>query len=289
MKKLLFAAAFAGICNMGQAQELPAPSPQSEMHQRVGLTDVVVKYSRPSAKEREIFGALVPYGELWRTGANMATTITFSTPIMIGEQDVPAGTYALFTIPGEDEWTIIINKNAKQSGTSQYDEEMDVARVSVEPMYTEEHLETFTIDVQNLRNESALLVLGWENTRVGVPFEVRTMETAEGNIALALEETPKEDMWRVYRNAANFYLNNDTKLDLALEYINASIAQNRDSWYSYLVKAEILADLEEYDRAIETAGMAIKVGQKMAQKEEKEFGYEEMISNNISKWEKMEG
>lgn len=284
MKKLLLSAAAAVLCLGAQGQELPQPSPKAELHQRIGLTDVTVDYSRPSAKEREIFGALVPFNEMWRTGANKATAVTFSTMVQFGDQEVPAGTYSVFTIPGADQWTVILNTETELWGTDGYTEEKDVARIEVESVMTDEYLETFTIDIQNLRNESALMVMGWANTRVVIPIEVRTMETAEENIALALEESPKEEMWRVYRNAANFYLNNNTKLDLAVEYINNSIAQNRDNWYSHLVKARILAEQKNYKAAVESAAMAIKVGEKMAEKEEKEFGYEEMISNDIKSW-----
>lgn len=289
MKKLLLSAAAAVLCYGAQAQELPQPSPKAELHQRIGLTDVTVDYSRPSAKEREIFGALVPFNEMWRTGANKATAVTFSSMVQVGDQEVPAGTYSVFTIPGEDQWTVILNSETELWGTDGYKEENDVARFEVEPVMTDEYLETFTIDIQNLRNESALMVLGWANTRVVVPIEVRTMETAEENIALALEETAEDEMWRVYRNAANFYLNNKTKLDLAVEYIDNSIAQNRDNWYSYLVKARILAEQQKYQEAVKSASMAIKVGEKMAEKEEKEFGYEEMISNDIERWKSKMG
>ena len=114
--------------------EFPAASPACTIKQRVGLTDIEIAYSRPGVKDRVIFGGIVPYGAVWRTGANNATKITFSAPVKLNGTDIPAGTYALFTIPGADEWTIIINKGAAQWGAFQYDEKADVARFKATPI-----------------------------------------------------------------------------------------------------------------------------------------------------------
>ncbi len=111
--------------------ETPRPSPTATFSQKVGLTEVTIEYSRPGIKNRKIFGDLVPYGKLWRTGANAATKVTFADDVKIAGKDLPAGTYALFTIPGEDEWTIIFNKNPNQSGTANYKEEEDALRVQI--------------------------------------------------------------------------------------------------------------------------------------------------------------
>src|SRR5690348_4160736 len=124
--------------------ELPQPSPSSTLKQRVGLTDIEISYSRPSARDRLIFGGLVPYGQVWRTGANARTTISFSTPVKLNGTEIPAGKYALFTIPGESDWTIILNKNTKSSALS-YDASNDVARISVPSTTISEDLDTFTI------------------------------------------------------------------------------------------------------------------------------------------------
>ncbi len=126
--------------------DFPAPSPACTLKQRIGLTDIEIAYSRPGVKGRTIFGSLVPYGQVWRTGANAATKITFSTPVKLNGTDVPAGTYALFTIPGEDEWTIIINKGATQWGAFQYDEKADVARFKATPLTSSKPMETFVIE-----------------------------------------------------------------------------------------------------------------------------------------------
>lgn len=142
-------------------------SPNAVVGQTIGTTDVTVTYGRPSVRDREIFGGLEPYGEVWRTGANEATTITFSDDVMVGGQTVAAGTYALFTIPGEDSWTIIINSDADQWGAMNYDEAADVARVEVEPEEADE-MEMMTFYFDHVTDTEGHLVLHWDETRVPV-------------------------------------------------------------------------------------------------------------------------
>src|SRR5476649_2473272 len=136
--------------------EFPAPSPACTLKQRVGLTDIEVVYSRPGIKGRQIFGSIVPYGKVWRMGANNATKLTFSTPVKINGADIPAGSYSLFAIPGEDEWTIIINKITGQSGLA-YDEKTDLVRFKAVPVKTSQTIETFTIEFNRIADESALM------------------------------------------------------------------------------------------------------------------------------------
>ena len=132
--------------------EFPSPSPACTLKQRVGLTDIEIVYSRPGVKDRTIFGSLVPYGQVWRTGANAATKITFSTPVKLNGTEIAAGSYSIYTIPGESEWTIIINKNTGQSGT-QYDEKADVARFKATPVTLTKPMETFVIEFTDIRDE----------------------------------------------------------------------------------------------------------------------------------------
>src|SRR5277367_6398601 len=142
--------------------EFPAPSPACTLKQRVGLTDVQIDYSRPNIKGREIFGSLVPYGQVWRTGANQATKIVFSTPVKLNGTEIPAGTYALMTIPGKDEWTIIINKGAEQWGAYKYDQKADVARIKATPLSIDKPIETFTIEFKDIHDDSSNLNLAWD-------------------------------------------------------------------------------------------------------------------------------
>lgn len=268
------------------AQELPMPSPTATMQQRVGLTDIEVTYSRPGVKDREIFGELVPYGELWRTGANANTTIEFTTPVSFNGNQVPAGKYSLLTIPGEDMWTVILNKKNDMGGTSGYTEEMDVLRTEVEPMEISE-VESFTIDINNLRSEGADLVMMWDETMVRVPIKVEVQEMAMANIAKALKEEPADKKWQVYRNAANYYYNNDMDMDMALSYMDKSLVANEKSWYSHWLKAEILAEKKMYKEAVKSAERAKAVGMQDAKEKGSEFGYAKMIDGSIDEWKNM--
>ena len=152
--------------------EKPAPSPTATFSQKVGLTDVSIIYSRPSKKGRTIIGDLVPYGKVWRTGANATTKFTFSDDVKIGGKDLPAGTYSLFTIPGENEWTIIFNKDIK-GGAGSYKESEDALRVKTKSIKIAETVETFQINIEDNKPNSAIIELLWESTLVQIPLSVK--------------------------------------------------------------------------------------------------------------------
>ena len=269
-----------------QAQDLPVPSPACTLDQRVGLTDIKIEYSRPGVKDRTVFGELVPYGEVWRTGANKVPNLTFSTDVNFGGTNVEAGTYALLTIPQEESWIIMLNSETEMWGTGNYDEAKNVAMVESMPTSTE-FTETFTIDINDIRNSKASLVLRWEKTEVKVPLEVEVHPIAVENIAIAIEESDEEAKWRVYRNAAGYYFNSKQSMDKALEYITQSVKENPDSWYSHWLHAEILAEQNDYKAAIKAAKESMKVGETTAKKEETEFGYSDMIEEAIDNWKEM--
>ena len=162
------------VCATGLfAGEGPAPSPACTLKQHVGNTDIEIVYSRPGVKGRTIFGDLVKYNEVWRTGANASTKITFSNPVKFQGKDVPAGTYALYTIPGENEWTVILYKDTSLWGSFNYKEADDVLRVKVNPIKLAEKVETFTIDINNIRDDSATLDLLWDQILVPVKLNVK--------------------------------------------------------------------------------------------------------------------
>lgn len=283
MKKYLLSALVITGLSLS-AQDLPMPSPSAEIEQRVGLTDIKLEYSRPGVKDRVIFGDLVPYGEVWRTGANKVPNITFSSDVRFGDKNVEAGTYAIFTIPTKESWTVILNSNTEQWGTSEYDESENVVAVEV---MSEEALmtESFTIDINDIRDNSATLVLRWEKTQVRVPMKVEVHPLAVANIEQAIaEKEGTDEAWRVYRNAAGYYYNSKTDMDQALSYINQSIEMYPNSWYSFWVRAEILAEQEAHKDAVKAAKESIKVGEKMAKESDSEFGYTEMIQKAIAEW-----
>ncbi len=167
---LLLFCAFIGN-SYGQDKK-PAPSQTATFSQKVGFTDVTIVYSRPSAKGRTIMGDLVPYGKIWRTGANMATKITFSDDVKIAGKSLAAGSYSIFTIPGESEWTVIFNKNWEQGGTADYKEAEDALRVKVQSSKMPVNVETFLINIDNVKPTSAVIGLIWESTMVPIPLEV---------------------------------------------------------------------------------------------------------------------
>lgn len=167
---LLLLCAFIG--NSYGQDKSPQPSQTATFSQKVGFTDVSITYSRPSKKGRTIYGELVPFDKLWRTGANAATKIAFSDDVKIAGKDLSAGSYALFTIPGEDEWTIIFNKDHAQRGTGNYKEAEDALRVNVKSIKIPGTIETLTINIEDVKPSSALIEILWESTIVQIPLEV---------------------------------------------------------------------------------------------------------------------
>ncbi|HUC84889.1 MAG TPA: DUF2911 domain-containing protein [Candidatus Acidoferrales bacterium] len=233
----------------GPTVDFPAPSPACTIKQRVGLTDIEVVYSRPGMKGREIFGSLVPYDKVWRTGANSATKVTFSTAVKLEGHEIPAGSYALFTIPGADEWTVIINKNVNQWGAYTYDEKADLVRFTVNPVQLSEHIETFTIEFNRLADESALMDLIWDQTVVPIKVEVDVASKLVPQIEAVMASDAKQ---KPYYPAAMFYYNHNLDLHKASEWVDAAIT-NREAHYIVYLKAEILAKLGDKEGAIAAA------------------------------------
>jgi hypothetical protein len=253
--------------------EFPAPSPACTIKQRIGLTDIEVAYSRPGVKDREIFGGLVPYDQVWRTGANAATKITFSTAIKLNGTDIPAGTYALFTIPGKDEWTIIINKGAAQWGAFQYDEKADVARFKAYPVQLPEPIETFTIEFNHIRDESALMNLIWDRTVVPIRIEIELTSKLVPEIEAVMASDAKQ---KPYYQAAMFYYDHGQDLQKASKWVDAAIAQ-REAYYIVHLKAQILAKLGDKDGAIAAAKHSSELAIKA-----KDTGYVKLNDDLIS-------
>lgn len=282
MKKYfaILAALFMGVSLT--AQDLPVPSPSAEFEQRVGLTDIKVMYSRPQMKGREIFGDLVPYDRLWRTGANKATSIEFSTDVQFNKMPVKAGTYSLITIPSEGKWTIILNRETEMWGVGSYDEGKDVLRTMISAKELPYSVETFTIEIENIEANKAELAIKWEQTAVNIPISVEVDEIAEANIAKAIEEDG--DNWRVYRSAASYYINKGSNYDEALKHINNSLELDPDQWYSYWVKAEALHGLGKNKEAKESGNKAIAMGKAAAEKDDREFTYGEGLMAEMKAW-----
>ncbi|MGH7940658.1 MAG: DUF2911 domain-containing protein [Limisphaerales bacterium] len=232
----------------------PAASPLCTLKQRVGLTDIQVVYSRPGKKDRTVFGGIVPYDTVWRTGANMATRISFSTPVKLDGNDIPAGDYSLFTIPGTNEWTIIINKNAKQFGAFQYNSGDDLVRFQVTPETLDDTtLETFTIEFNDIRDDSADLLLLWDKTVVPIHLQVDVASKIEPQIEAAMA-APGKKTDGFYFQAASFYYDHGLDLGKALDWVNAGLADKPMIAFEMLhLKAQILAKQGDKAGAIAAA------------------------------------
>ena len=258
----------------GAKLEFPAPSPGCTLKQRVGLTDVEISYSRPSAKGRQIFGGLVPYGEVWRTGANASTKISFSTAVKLCGNDIAAGKYALYTIPGEDEWTIIIHKNLDAS-VFNYDKKDDLVRFKVESHKLAEHVETFTMEMPQIRDDSAILCLVWENTLVPINMELDLTSKLVPQIEAAMSEPGER---KPYYQAAMFYYDHDLDLQKARKWLDA-IPPDRETYYILHLKAKVLAKSGDKQGAIAAAKRSSELAVKA---EGPKSGYVKMNQDLVS-------
>jgi len=238
--------------------EFPAASPGCTLKQRVGLTDIEITYSRPEVKDRDIFGGMIPYGKVWRTGANSATKVVFSTAVKLNGNEIPAGTYALMTVPGKDEWTIIINKGSEQWGTYKYDEKSDVVRFKAKVNTLSKPLETFTIEFNDIRDESSNLSLAWDKVSVPIKLEVDYAE----KLSLQIEEAmASAEAKKPYFQAAMFYYNHGKDLKKASTWVDAAIAE-REAHYIVYLKAQILEKQGDKKGAIAAANRSIELATK---------------------------
>jgi len=239
--------------------DFPAASPSATLKQRVGLTDIEVNYSRPGLKGRVVVGNIDPFGKVWRTGANNATRISFSTPVKLQGSSLDAGTYELFTIPGKDEWTVILQKAGKQWGAYQYKQENDALRVTAKPIVLANPVETFTIDINDIRDESATLNLIWADWRVPVKLEVNVVSIVVPQIeAVMASDSAKKP----YAQAAMFYRDHDLDLKKALVWIDAAIAAQPDAYYYVYHKAKLLAKMGDKAGALAAAQQSIAMAAK---------------------------
>jgi hypothetical protein len=270
--KNIFAGALVLLVAAAQAQlTTPQPSPTATINQKLGLTDISVTYSRPGAKNRVVFGELVPFGKVWRTGANKATSVTFSTDVNLGGKDVKAGTYSLFTIPNSAEWTVILNSNTELWGAGKYDEAKDVARFTIKPTILNDIVETFTIDFSHLVGSDGHMNLSWENTRVAIAVKTDANGMIEKQIKEILVDGPSAG---TYYNAARFYVENDKDMNQALTWINAAINKRPEAFWYMHYKAKIQAKMGKTKEAIATAEKSLTMAK---ENEDGDYGY---IANN---------
>ena len=255
MKKILSIIAIA-LCNFTFAQTLTTPQPSTTqiIKQNFALSAIELSYSRPNIKGRSVMGNLVPFGKVWRTGANGATTLTFEDDVTIDDKKIPAGKYGLLSIPDKENWTLIITKQTDVTSPAAYKETEDVVRVIVKPMITANKVETFTIQFANVKSNTCELQLMWENTAVALPIstDVDTKVMSQINNIMTKDNLP-------YFNAAMYYMENGKDLNQALSWFNKGIDQDPDAFYMYHQKANCLAKLGKKQEAIATAKKSIEL------------------------------
>ena len=255
MKKVFLFLIASGFAMSGISQiRMPAPSPTQTIKQDFGLSSIELTYSRPGVKGRKIFGDLVPYGKMWRTGANGATRIKFGDDVVMGGQQVKAGEYALYTIPNENEWEIILNKGINNGGLTGYKPEEDVTRFMIKPVALSTPVESFTIEFAEVKPASTELQLKWANTAVNVPIttDIDSKVMAQINDVMNKDNKP-------YYQSALYYAENGKDMKQALTWFDKAIEQNPTGYYIYYQKATALAKMGRKDEAKLTAKKSMEV------------------------------
>lgn len=239
MKKVFLTCLAAFCFFLAEAQlKTPAPSPTQTVKQDFGLGSIELSYSRPAMKGRKVFGDLVPFGNVWRTGANSATLVTFSDEVTIGGKKVPAGKYGLLSIPNKDSWTLIISKQLDVTSPAAYKAESDVVRVDVNTMKLAEKTESFTIQFANVKPTSCELHIMWENTAVSLPIST----DVDAKVMSQIDQLMNKDT-RPYFNAAMYYMDNGKDLNQALSWFDKAIEMNGAAFWIHHQRANCLAKL----------------------------------------------
>jgi tetratricopeptide (TPR) repeat protein len=278
MKRIILALAFFIVNMTIDAQvKTPAPSPKATISQLVGLTEVEVSYSRPGAKGRTIFGDLVPFGKVWRSGANENTTISFSDDVVIDGKTLKKGKYALYSIPKVDSWDVIFYSDTDNWGTPQEWTESKIAlKTTVRPEMLNRMVESFTIGINNLSNDNGVLEISWEKTLVPVKFSVPTQQTAMASIEKTLAGPAAND----YFASAQYFYQANGDMNKALTYVNKALELSADKpYYMNRQKSLIQAKLGDKKGAIETAKISLAAAQAA-----KNQDYVKMNQDSISEW-----
>lgn len=273
LRLIVFALATFNCLNIkAQTLPIPPPSPKQTITQQFATATIDVEYSRPSVKGRKAFGDVVSYGKVWRTGANSATTINFGDDFFVNGVKVAKGKYGLLSIPGESEWTIIITKDLSVTDASDYKQENDVVRVSARPNSLCYTVETFTIDINNVKPTETDVFLRWDRTEVS--FKVKA--EIDEKIMTAIDKELATDK-RPFHQSANYYLENGKDLNKALAWENKAIEARPNAYWMIHTKAKIQYKLKDYNGAIATAEQSI-----VKAKEEQDDSYVKMNEKLIA-------
>ena len=280
MKKIICSLLMAVVCSTGFSQvKAPQPSPKAMITQTVGLTEVTLDYSRPSTKGRTVFGDLVPFGKLWRTGANANSIITFSDDVMIDGKTLPKGKYAIFTTPKADNWDVIFYKDTDNWGTPENFDEAKVAlKTTAKPQMLANKIETFTIAMNHLDNNFAHLEISWEKTLIAVKVEVPTDKIAMASINKAFNGPSAGD----YYSAGTYYFQSNGDMKKALEYVDKALGMATEKpFWQLRQKSLIQAKLGDKKGAIETAKLSLAAAEAANNND-----YVKMNKDSIAEWSK---
>ena len=248
--------AYALCVDHGLAQlKFPRPSQSASVSQTIGITNITITYSRPGVKGRVIWGGLVPYDTIWRTGANENTTISVSDTVRVEGKILPAGTYSLSTIPGKSSWTVILNKRSDLWGTNGYSKDDDALRFEVKPEQSAENQEWMRFSFEDLKENSCQIVLAWEKVRVPIKLDVETRSIVFAKARAALG-------WQQASQAASYALQSKSNLDEAMKWIDMSMMAT-ENYFNMRLKAQLLAELGKKNEAITLMERALARGKEM--------------------------
>ena len=269
---------FLLCCSIVSAQiQTPQPSPSAKLEQTVGLTQVEVNYSRPAMRGRAIMGDLVPYGQLWRTGANANTTITFSDDVKVADKNLKAGKYAFYTRPGAEMWEVFFYTKTDNAGLPSKWETDAIAQVlEIQTTKLDNAVEHLTIEIKDMTSDGANILLAWENTAIVIPMKVPTDEKTMASIETTMKNSPKA---RDYYSAAIYYRESGRDLQQAKKWIAKAIDMDPDKYWMYRQQALILAALNEKVAAVEASKISLRLA--------KEAGNQDYVRLNtkaIEQW-----
>lgn len=288
MKTLLFIVTLYITTISWSQLEHPKASPFSTVVQNVGLSKISIEYSRPAAQGRHIFGpdssglpGLVPYGRIWRVGANESTKITFDTDVSVMGNTILKGTYALYAYPFDQEWEIVFHKNITHwgDGRLEYDASEDALRVTVTPIKVLNFQENFTISFDALTHNSVDMIWHWATTKITVPIGVNTEEVMQQQIRQKLQNDPTA---QTYYEIARYYLEQGIHLSVALDYVNQALKVGGETYYFYRVKSELQAALGFYRQAVLSATTSQNISESLGKDE-----FVRMNQRNIRNWKKL--
>ena len=260
----------------------PRVSPASEVEQMVGLTEIEIEYSRPSMRGREVFGNLVPFGKVWRTGADNSTKISFNTDVIISGKTIQSGTYSIFSIPNKESWEIILYSDVELWGVPRDWSENKIVFSSmfdVKKLKKSNTVETFTISFNDLTNNDVNMNISWENSSVDIKIEVPTRSMVESDINKVLSDNPKSSD---YYAAAVFYRQENINLDKALEWMNKAIEMNESPrFWQYRQQSLIMAANNKYADAVDAAKKSLNLAIEADNQD-----YIKMNRESIAEWSK---